>query len=340
MKICLVNASNPITSNGNDGYFDFRDYHSWEDAKWRSWHSIPAALQTEFFAYNGENFHRVYEYDGVILLANHQPQLLIPFVKKLKTMGKIVVVGYHEGFGDFMWAAQNNSFVKNFKALVNEADAYWNVIPSAANVFMSLFRKVIVNSLHAVPLEEWQHEFTKPPEEREGIFIASRSIEQRLSRNHIAAVAIADLAAHMLGTYATYVTEEEVPPIMKNFTRVQIIKGPLSYVNWLELMSRHKIVFHYDNSHTLGQPVMDALLVDLPCIGGNSENNVESETAFHLRGIENLIVEFYNEPDILPIFKQKMTFSYLKQHVLSIFQALMGSNLNIGELMDESTILN
>lgn len=330
MKICVVNASQPSFPHMNDSYVNFEEYDSWEDAKWRSWHSIPASLQTEFFAYNGDNFHKVYQYDGIILLVNESPIELMPFVKKLKTMGKIVVVGYHEGFGDIMTKLGHPSYdvwFRELKELVTESNAYWNVIPSASSVFLSLFRKPVLNVLHGVPLNEWDHGLIKPIEEREGIFVATRTFDQRLGRNHIAALAVADLAAHMLQTHVTCITEQPVPDIVKNFERVQILQGPLSYMKWLDVMSQHRVVFHYDCSHTLGQVAMDALLVDVPCLGGNSENNIESKTAFHLRNLEGSLVHYYEQPEIDQEFKKKMSFEYLSKYVLGSFQALEAAKI-------------
>lgn len=326
MKICVVNASNPSGTDGNDHYVDFRDYFTWNDAKWRSWHSIPCALQTEFFAYNGDNFHRVYEYDGIILLVNYNPQNLIPFVKKLKQMDKIVCVGYHEGFDDFMLkASDSEEWLKDLSELMDEADAYWNVIPSASNVFLSLFRKPVLNVLHGAPIDEWDHGFTKSPKEREGILVATRTMNQRIRRNTLAALTVADLAAHMLDTYVTYVSEGSVPELAKKLDKVRILPGPLGYVEWLSLVSNHKLVFHMDESHTLGQIVMDAALVGIPCIGGNSENNVESQTAFHLRNVEQCICDYYNNSEVNPLFLKKIKLSYLKRHVLGSFKALKDS---------------
>ncbi len=324
MKIAVVNASNPVVNLGNDSYVDFREYDSWQDAKWRSWHSIPAALKTEFFACKGDNFHRIYEYDGIILLVNHQSHLLIPFVKKLKKMGKIVCVGYHESFDDFMLKAsdQNDSFLDDLSQLMNEADAYWNVIPSASNVFMSLFRKPVLNVIHGAPIEEWDHGLSKPVEEREGILIATRTMDQRIRRNTLVGLTVADLAAYMADTHVTYVAEGSVPELAQKLDKVRIIDGPLPYVDWLKLIAKHKLVFHYDTSHTLGQVVMDAALVGVPCIGGNSENNVEAQNAFHLRNIESCIVDHYNKSEVYPPFVEKMKFSYLKRHVLGSFKAL------------------
>lgn len=315
MKICVVNASHTDNPQLNDCYMDFRDYSTYEDARWRSWASLPACMKTEFFAYGGENFHEVYKYDGVILLFNNHPHKLIPFVKKLKMMGKKVCVGYHEGFDDFMLRANSSwdfSWLKLVKQLVDCADAYWNVIPSANDVFKSLFEKPVFGVLHAVPFKEWNHSITKPIEERNGILLATRSFNQRIRRNTLAALAVANLAAKKLDTHVTFVSESgQIPP--EQLDRVKTIIGSFPYVDWLDLISKHKLVVHFDESHTLGQIVSDAALVDVMCIGGNSENNRYLDTSNPLVLLESDIIGHY--PSSYPLLLEYSPLKYFKHQV-------------------------
>jgi hypothetical protein len=261
----------------------------------------------------------VYKYDGIIVLFNHEPQKLIPFILKLKKMGKKVVVGYHEGFDDFLLKASSNfEWLKQCKELVSHADAYWNVIPSANNVFISLFGKRVFGVLHAIPFKEWKHNITKPSEQREGILLATRTFNQTLRRNTLAALSIANLAAELLDTHVTFVSEfGQFPPWQ--FSKVKTIVGAFPYVGWLDLISKHRLVFHFDESHTLGQVVADAALVNVPCVGGNSENNIQTFTSYSLRGLERVIVDCYNKPILHGLIKEDIGFEPIANQVKECF---------------------
>ena len=299
MKICVVNASNPRNPQGNDSYTDFRNYSTWEDAKWRSWHSLACSQRSEFFAYNGDNFHRVYEYDGIILLVNDSPDLLIPFIRKLKLMKKKVLVGYHEGFGDFNLKVSNinSDFLKCLKKTVAESDGYWNVIPSANNIYESLLKKKSYSCVHGIPYKEWEHNLKVPFREREGILIATRTFDQRIRRNTLISLVEANNFAKEVGTRVTFVSEHPIHKLWtwKDFEleAVDVIQGPFPYIEWLKLIAKHRLVVHYDMSYTLGQIVCDAALVDVPCVGGNSENNILANSWSGLDDLPNVIRNFY-----------------------------------------------
>ena len=329
MKICVVNASNPRGLNGNDSYTDFRNYDTWEDAKWRSWHSLACSQKSEFFAYNGDNFHRVYEYDGIILLVNDSPELLIPFIRKLKLMKKKVLVGYHEGFGDFNLKASNigGNFIKNLKRAVVESDGYWNVIPSANNVYESLLGVKSYPCVHGIPYRQWNHNLTIPVENRKGILVATRTFDQRLQRNTLVTLAEANRFAEERNVRVTFVSEIPLEYIYTwkdfNFKNVDVIQGPFPYIEWLKLIAKHRLVVHYDMSHTLGQIVCDAALVDVPCVGGNSENNIIAMSDCTLFGLDCVIQQFYDEIDeIEDDLKKETALENVGKKVRSYFESL------------------
>ena len=51
--------------------------------------------------------------------------------------------------------------------------------------------------------------------------------------------------------------------------RLRVIDRRLSYADYLREVSRHKIVLQLDTSFVPGQVAGDALLCQLPCVGGN-----------------------------------------------------------------------
>lgn len=271
MKICLINASQPQNGN-NDSYVDFRNYSSFEDAKWRSWHSIPCALKTEFFAYNGHNFHECYKYDAFIVLFNNNPELLLPLIKKLKLMGKKVAVGYHESFDDLMLRCSSDfEWIDNARKLVSESDFYLNVCPSFNRDIELLFNKKSIFTYHAAPFGKYDH-LKKNTKQRSGVLITTRSFSQNLRRNTLWSLVQADDYCFRNNTSFTFVCEDKIAKLPE-FKTMAVIPGPLNYNSWIELISNHKFVYGADEAKTLGQVNLDAALVGVPGFGGNSENN-------------------------------------------------------------------
>lgn len=271
MRICAIEGSRP-RSQSNDPYVDFRNYTSFEDAKWRSWQSIPCALKTEFFPYNGTNFHECYKYDAFIVLFNDDPEYLIPFVKKLKLMGKKVAVGYHESFDDLMLRCSHDfDWLKNAKNLVKESDFYLNVCPSFKRDVELLFEKESVHTYHAAPFGKYDS-FKKKFQDRSGVLITTRSFNQRLRRNTLWSIIQVNEYCKKNNTNFTFVCEDRISRLPA-FDRMVAMAGPLSYNDWIELISRHRFVYGMDEAKTLGQVNLDAALVGVVGFGGNSENN-------------------------------------------------------------------
>jgi hypothetical protein len=270
MNICLINASQPRGGN-NDSYVDFRSYTTYEDAKWRSWHSIPCSLKSEFFAYNGQSFHECYKYDAFIVLFNHDPEHLIPFIKKLKLMGKKVAVGYHESFEDLMQKCSSDfGWLSGAKKLVKESDFYLNVCPSYKETIDLLFEKKSVYTYHAAPGGIYDH-LKKSLDKREGVMISTRTFSQRIKRNTLWSLLEANEYCKKNDTFFTFVCEDNLNNL-PSFENMKLINGPLDYNSWLELISNHKFVYGRDEASTLGQVMLDAAIVGVPAFGGNSEN--------------------------------------------------------------------
>lgn len=326
MRICLINASNPNGPQGNDSYTDFRQYSSWSDAKWRSWHSIPCALKTEFFAYNGDNFHRSYQYDGVIILVNHEPHKVMPLIKKFKMMKKKVCVGYHEGSGDFfLKSSQDFGWLNAFMQTCNEADFYLNIIPSSTDFFKGILSVPVMNIVHGAPYHEWKHRLTKPADKRKGILLATRTFDQRIRRNTLASLGMLNsLCLEMKDMPITVVGEtfDHIPFQMKN---MKFIKAPMPYLDWLDLISKHEMVCHMDESNTLGQVVTDAALVEVDCVGGNSYNNIMCNTNTHMGNFLTKIKEVFEYPGYYGKIIDKTNFSKIAKYAKNCFSSC-GSN--------------
>lgn len=289
MKLGLINASNPVNTKIEwDEYVDYRDggYEACFNKdgpikKVRSWHSIPALFSGEFCVYNKKHWQNIFKYDVVLVLVNRDLNDVAPLIKKLKLLKKKVLVGFHENFDDFQLQCMDLNWLPRLQALVSEADGYLNVIPQAESFFLEVFKeKNVINTLHPAPFGIWDtSNLVTPFEKREGIMVVTRTLNQRLRRNTIFALFVANKVAKSSETFVTYLTED---PIEEGYfksiglDRIKVLRGPLDYKDWLKLLGRHKLLCHFDKSGTLGQVVTDAALVGNMVFGGNTDNNIQS----------------------------------------------------------------
>jgi hypothetical protein len=126
------------------------------------------------------------------------------------------------------------------------------------------------------PLEFPDWNFGAPLEKRRGVFVGTREFGVP-TRNHLAAVAMADTLSRELSCPLTVVNSEgrRGRMLLKTFQRgnplFSILEGPLAYADYLEVMAQHRIVWQLDASSVPGQVAGDALLCRMPCVGGDSE---------------------------------------------------------------------
>lgn len=334
--ICVINASNPIhTQIEWDEYVDYQDgvlklFENKMPAKmFRSWHSLSACLETEFFVLNKPKWEGVYKYKGVILLVNRDLHAVIPLIKKLKMMGKKIAVGFHENLADFHLQSMNVDWLIQFKELIEMSNAQWNVILQAEDHFKAFHNKPIISSGMAIPFTEWKHEIFTPINERKGIVIGTRTLNQRLPRNTWISLFCAHNIAKKNGTFVSYLNEDPID--MQNvldklgLTTIKVFKGPLpSYEDWLKFISTHKVLFHADEVHTLGQVITDAVLVDVPFYGGNTDNNLISNTnTTTLIDQHKQLQDIYNNStnkqyleEIFTPLKKQFSFDSVKNHIV------------------------
>lgn len=291
MKLCLINASNPVNTQIEwDEYVDYREgYEACFDGKkilkkCRSWHSIPALFNGEFFVYNKPNWQGVFKYDVVIVLVNRDLEYVKPLISKLKTQKKKVFVGFHENGADFMIQSMDLRWLLELQSLVSSSDGYINVIPQFHDMMSQIFKgKKVVDLYHPAPFGIWDtSHLTTDQRDREGVMIATRTLNQRIPRNTINSLFLAQKLADHFDTFFTYVNED--PDYFINdlkrlgLDRMRVVQGAQSYEDWLKLLGSHKFVFHMDTSFTLGQVVSDAALVNNMVFGGNADNNSLNDT--------------------------------------------------------------
>lgn len=348
MTLALINASNPI--NTQIEWDEYVDYRKGPEAcfdgskivkRCNSWHSVPCAMRGEFFVYGKPGWQGIFKYDKVIVLVNRDLGAVFPLIKQLKLDKKRkVLVGFHESADDFFQQVSpyHNSdqlWARRFFDLVKESDGLCNVMISYDEWFKSWLKKPVLSIFHAAPYTEWKHGFTVPISEREGIMVGTRTFNQRLRRNTLQALWMALFTAEELDTHVTWVCEEPFSKEQLNeffalpTQRLNFIKGPLAYEEWVKTIAKHKVLFHFDYSCTLGQLALDAALVDVPLIGGNAEHSqmVYMDQLYTPVDNQNALIDCYdvydddmqwkNQVDNL---KELTSFAALKKTIDEFFE--------------------
>jgi len=295
MKICLVNASNPLNvSLESDSYTDFRGGRAscFEGDKCikqcRSWHGWPYALETEFFVFGKDGFNGVFNYDGIVILVNRDMQAVLPLVKKLKLMKKKVAISFHEGVGDLIGSSgipNENPALRwvGLYDLVQAADFYVNLFGQMQTFFEGWFGKNKVKYCQHGTVTDWEaikiHRV--PFDERPyDILIGTRTLNQRLPRNTMVTLGVANKFANE-GKKVLYISEDgDVKELFKKigFDKIEVQVGARSWEEWLKLIAKCKVVAHFDDSLNLGQIAADCAMMDVACVGSTCWNNEIQET--------------------------------------------------------------
>jgi len=124
------------------------------------------------------------------------------------------------------------------------------------------------------PVEDERWNFSRPLEERRGIFIGTREFDVP-SRHHLAALMTIQPLAEAMGEPVTVINTNGwsgrrlLARLGYPEGYLRVIDGRLSYPKYLQLLSQHKLVFQLDSGAVPGQVAGDSLLCRVPCVGGN-----------------------------------------------------------------------
>jgi hypothetical protein len=132
------------------------------------------------------------------------------------------------------------------------------------------------------PIDDPAWNLAVPITRRSGIFIGTREFSVP-SRNHLLALGAARLTSYPVtvvddGTAATKSILQSLryPPEQLN------VLAWMPYAQYLEVVRRHRIVLQFDQSRVPGQVAGDALLCQVPTVGGNGA--IEREVLGELNG--------------------------------------------------------
>jgi hypothetical protein len=209
----------------------------------------------------------------------------------LKAKGCIVAIAFKEA-GTHQVAQQlsNPKTLEYFGELASQADLCLSSTPDLVPLFACFSRRTVyLPAPYPVEYSAWNQAL--PVAERSGIFLGTREFDVP-SRNHLLA-----LGAARLISYPVTVVDEGTP-VTKSL--LQSIRYPaeqftilsrMPYPKYLEVIRRHRIVLQFDQSRVPGQVAGDALLCDVPTVGGNgaTEREILPDLNGHGRTFSELI---------------------------------------------------
>src|SRR2546423_876608 len=194
----------------------------------------------------------------------------------LQKAGRFVVVSLKEtGLHQIANQLQNSAQLARFVRLVQKANACLSPTPEAADLYGALRGDDRVASIPTpYPIDDARWDFSRPVEQRAGIFIGTREWDVP-SRNHLAALLVARRLSENTGEPVTVFDYEgrKGARLLSGLGfapgKLRVLNKKLAYPDYLRELGRHKIVLQLDTSFVPGQVAGDALLCRVPAVGGN-----------------------------------------------------------------------
>ena len=195
----------------------------------------------------------------------------------LQKEGRFVAVSLKEtGLHQIAEQLRNPARLECFVRIVNQADACLAPTPEAAGLYRAIRRDAdrVAFIPTPYPIDDSRWNFSRPVEERSGVFIGTREWEVP-SRNHLAALLVARNLSAQTGENVTVFNFDGrkgarlLDGIGFASGKLHTLNRKSNYPDYLREVARHKIVLQLDTSFVPGQVAGDALLCRIPCVGGN-----------------------------------------------------------------------
>jgi hypothetical protein len=195
----------------------------------------------------------------------------------LQKEGRVVAVSLKEtGLHQIADQLREPARLARFLRIVSRADGCIGPTPEAADFYRAI--RGHANRVAFVPtpypIDDRRWDFSRPIDERSGIFIGTREWNVP-SRNHLGALLIARRLSEQAGERVTVFNFDRrkgarlIAGTGSPSEKLRVLDRKLSYPSYLREIARHKIVLQLDTSFVPGQVAGDALLCRVPCVGGN-----------------------------------------------------------------------
>jgi hypothetical protein len=197
-------------------------------------------------------------------------------LEALQNAGRFVAVSLKEtGLHQIGDQLHNSARLARFVRIAQKANACLAPTPEAADLFRALRGDQRVAFIPTpYPVDDPRWDFSRPVEQRSGIFIGTREWNVP-SRNHLAALFVARRLSESTGAHVTVFDYEgrKGARLLSDLGfadgKLRVLNKRLAYPDYLRELARHKIVLQLDTSFVPGQVAGDALLCRVPCAGGN-----------------------------------------------------------------------
>ena len=211
----------------------------------------------------------------LVLLRKRNLRQALDAVRGLKKRGATVLVSCKESgshqVAELLGDPKRWNF---FREICREADGALSSTPELTGLYESAGarRAEFIPTPYPVDSSAW--DFLVPLEQRTGIFVGTREFDIP-SRNHLAAVALADGFSRETGCTVTVMNADGrrgaamLAAFRNSNPAFRVVDGPLPYAAYLREMARCRLVWQLDSSAVPGQVAGDAILCGMPCAGGN-----------------------------------------------------------------------
>ena len=215
----------------------------------------------------------------------------------LQGSGRLVAVSLKEtGLHQIAQQLRDPAKLGRFSQIVKRADGCIAPTPEAADFYRAIRGSERVAFIPTpYPIEDSRWNFSRPLEERSGIFIGTREWEVP-SRNHLGALLLARRLGEETGEQVTVFNYDGrkgarlLGEIGFAAEQLRVLDRKLAYPDYLKEVAKHKVVLQLDTSFVPGQVAGDALLCRIPCVGGNGaiDRLAFPGTCGHARSIEEI----------------------------------------------------
>ena len=198
-------------------------------------------------------------------------------LEALQKAGRFVAVSLKEtGLHQIANQLRDPARLARFVRIVRRADGCIAPTPEAADLYRTIRGKAdrVAFIPTPYPIDDKRWDFSRPIEQRSGIFIGTREWDVP-SRNHLAALLLARKISEETGAPVTVFNFDGrkgarlLSEIGLGADKLRVLTKKLAYPDYLREVARHKIVLQLDTSFVPGQVAGDALLCRVPCVGGN-----------------------------------------------------------------------
>ena len=260
-------------------------------------------------------------------------------VDALQTDGRFVAVSLKEtGLHQIADQLQSSARLARLVRIVKKANACLAPTPEAADLYRAVRgddRAAFIPTPY--PIDDPRWDFSRPIEQRAGIFIGTREWDVP-SRNHLAALMLARRLSETTGEPVTLFDYDGrrgarlLSEIGFATGKLRVLDKKLAYPDYLREIARHKIVLQLDTSFVPGQVAGDALLCHVPCVGGNGaiDRLAFPDTngfARSIEGLERIASRLLTERDfyrstvtrLIPAATQVLGFEVVAQQLADFF---------------------